>query len=269
MQFADPTAATSVTGGFSYNIDSRNYNFSFSVLSSAGRAGAGISLFLSSDSKLWTEDTGANTMVFNADKGFRAPGWRLGFGAILVKSQAAPTYSDSVTGKASVIYMAPDGARNDLAYNPTTSSYESYDSTYLRFDLATRILRAPDGTQFHFAADSFANGDARFLPTLIKDRNGNFINIYYRTLTNNSVVLDYVIDTAGRRIDFNYQNNRLVSVSQNRNGATFYFVRLDYAPFTIQTDFGGMATDPANINGTQVYFPVRITYPNGLNFRIG
>src|SRR5262249_13146565 len=93
--------------------------------------------------------------------------------------------------------------------------------------------------------------------------------IYYRTLTNNAVVLDYVIDTAGRRVDFNYQNNRLISVSQNRNGATFYFARLDYASVTVQTNFGTKVTDPPNINGAQVYLPVRITYPMGVNFRIG
>src|SRR5262249_45450556 len=69
MQLSDPTAGNSVVGGFSYNIDSRNYNFSFPVLSSAGRAGTGVSLLLSSDSKLWTDDTNTNTMVFNADKG--------------------------------------------------------------------------------------------------------------------------------------------------------------------------------------------------------
>jgi hypothetical protein len=30
-----------------------------------------------------------------------------------------------------------------------------------------------------------------------------------------------------------------------------------------------MITDPPNINGAQVYLPSRITYPNGVNFRIG
>ena len=268
MQLADPTAGASAVGGFSYNLDSRNFNFTFPVLSLAGRAGTGVSLFLGSDSKLWTADPNTGAMVFNADKGFPAPGWRLGFGAILVKTQAAPTYTNSVTGKASLIYMSPDGARHDLAFNPATGAYESYDSTFLRFELATRILRMSNGTQVHFTADSFANGDARFLPTLIKDRNGNFINIYYRTLTNNAVVLDYVIDTAERRIDFNYQNNRLTSISQNRNGSLFYFVRIDYTAYTIQTKFSSLITDPVNINGSQVYFPSRITYPTGVNFRI-
>ncbi|HKQ72777.1 MAG TPA: carboxypeptidase-like regulatory domain-containing protein, partial [Blastocatellia bacterium] len=268
MQLADPTAGASAVGGFSYNLDSRNFNFTFPALSLPGRAGTGVSLFLSSDSKLWTADPNAGVMVFNADKGFPAPGWRLGFGAILVKTQAAPTYSNSVTGKASLIYMSPDGARHDLAFNTTTGAYESYDSTYLRFELATRILRMPNGAQVHFSADSFANGDARFLPTLIKDRNGNFINIYYRTLSNNAVVLDYVIDTAGRRVDFNYQNNRLTSISQNRNGNTFYFVRIDYTPVTIQSKFNLAVTDPVNINGSQVFLPSRITYPTGVNFRI-
>ncbi|MGE0133073.1 MAG: hypothetical protein AB7U82_33770 [Blastocatellales bacterium] len=237
MQLVDPTAGSSSVGGFSYNLDSRNFNFTFPALALPGRAGMGLALALSYNSRLWTKDPGAGVMLFNGDKGFPAPGWQFGFGAILVKTQAAPTYSNSVTGKQSLIYVSPDGTRRDLAYNSVTSAYESYDSTYLRFDLATRILRMPNGAQVHFTADSFANGDARYLPALVKDRNGNFINIYYRTLTNNAVVIDYVIDTAGRRVDFNYQNNRLTSISQNRGGNLYYFVRLDYSPITIQTKF--------------------------------
>lgn len=113
-----------------------------------------------------------------------------------------------------------------------------------------------------------ANGDNLWLPTLIKDRNGNQINIYYRTLSNNAVVIDYVIDTAGRRIDFNYQNNRLTWIGQNRNGVWAYFVRIDYTPVTIQTNFEGpLTTDPININGAQVYLPSRITYPTGAQHR--
>ncbi|MGH9802780.1 MAG: hypothetical protein ACRD82_20625, partial [Blastocatellia bacterium] len=97
-----------------------------------------------------------------------------------------------------------------------------------------------------------------------------FITIAYRDLTTSAgikKVLDYVTDTAGRRIDFNYQNNRLTSISQDRGGTTYYFARLDYQPVTIQTSFSNLTTDPSNINGTAVYLPSRVTYPTGINYR--
>jgi hypothetical protein len=274
MQAADPTAGTASVGGVSINLDNKSYNFSAPLLSLPGRAGHGLALGVSYNSRTWTkaptssDPKKSGTMFFNGDQGFPAPGWLIGFGMVLVDSQADPAYANGVTGKASIIYIAPDGTRRDLAYNAATASFESYDSSYLRFEAATRILRMPNGAQIAFLQESMAAGHTQFLPTWIKDRNGNLINIYYRTLSNGAVVTDYAIDTAGRRIDFNYQNDRLVSVSQNRNGTVFKFINLDYQPVTIQTSFlSTLALDPVAINGTQVYLPSRITYPNGINYR--
>lgn len=42
-------------------------------------------------------------------------------------------------------------------------------------------------------------------------------------MSNGAVVIQYLINTAGRRIDFNYQNNRLTSISQDCSGVTFYY----------------------------------------------
>ena len=82
------------------------------------------------------------------------------------------------------------------------------------------------------------------------------------------MVIDYVIDTAGRRIDFNYQNNRLTWIGQNRNGVWAYFVRIDYTPVTIQTNFAApLTTNPVNINGAQIYLPSRLTFPTGVQHR--
>lgn len=74
-------------------------------------------------------------------------------------------------------------------------------------------------------------------------------------MSNGAVVIQYLINTAGRRIDFNYQNNRLTSISQDCSGVTFYYLRIDYSPVIIQTNFYNMTTDPATINGSQVYLP--------------
>jgi RHS repeat-associated protein len=269
LQSVDPTAGSASVGGWSYNLDSTNYNFTAPVLSLPGRAGLGVTLAMSYNSRVWVKHPGGGAMAFNPDRGFPAPGWRIGFGAIQARTNTGGSYSNSVTGKQSYIYIAPDGTRHDLAYNSSTGYYESYNSSYIRFEPVNRVLQMPNGTRAYFQIDSMSNSTNQFLPNYVIDRNGNFINIYYQTLSNGAVVIQYLIDTAGRRVDFNYQNNRLVSVSQNRNSVTFYYLRLDYQPITIQTNFYNMTTDPVSINGTQVYFPVRITFPTGINYRFG
>jgi hypothetical protein len=53
-------------------------------------------------------------MVFNGDRGFSAPGWHTGFGAIQIRDSNGG-YNNSATGLHSIIYIAPDGTRHDLA----------------------------------------------------------------------------------------------------------------------------------------------------------
>ncbi len=269
MQAADPTAGMASVGGWSYNLESGNYNFTLPAVSLPGRAGLNTALALSYNSKVWTKAANLNTMVFNGDRGFPAPGWRLGFGVIQTKDSSGNAYLSGTTGQASLLYIEPSGTRHELKYNGATG-YESYDSSYLKYLVATQTLYFPDGTKLKFGAYSYSanNRDFQALPTEIKDRNGNYVTIAYKTLPNEKVVIDYFIDTAGRRVDFNYDSNRLTWIGQNRNGSWFYYVRLDYQPITIQTNFvTPLVTDPSNINGVQVYMPVRITYPTGGSYR--
>jgi RHS repeat-associated protein len=285
MQSIDPTAGSASVGGFSYNLDSKNYNFMAPVMGLAGRAGLDLSLALSYNSNVWVRDAASNTVAFNADRGFPAPGWHIGFGAIQIHTNTTGVYSNGVTGQSSIIYIAPDGTRRDLAQIPNTTKYKTYDSSYIVFDAAAQIMYFPNGTQAKYGSDGYGNNgysydasnyDFQALPIEIKDRNGNFITIKYKTLNCGSnglkTVIDYVTDTAGRRVDFNYQNNRLTSISQPRSGPGWtqphWYVYIDYDPVTIQTNFsGGATTDPSTINGTVVYFPTRITYATGVNFR--
>jgi hypothetical protein len=206
-------------------------------------------------------------MFYNADRGFPAPGWRLGFGAIqgINNGGNIGPYTNSITGKASFLYLQPDGTRRDLAYNSATGKYESYDSSYLDFDATTKILRTTNGTQITFGVSATASGDYQFLPTQIKDRNGNFLTIVYKQLSNNDTVLDYVLDTLGRRIDFYYANNRLTEIRQDRNGTLFKYAIIDYTAVTLSGTFSSVPT--RDLSGTTVYLPSRITYPTGVNLR--
>jgi hypothetical protein len=124
MQSGDPTMGNATIGGLSYLFDSQNLNFTAPILSLAGRAGLHLSLAMSYNSRVWNNNSG--TWFFNPDKGFPGPGWRIGFGAIQGINNAGNVgpYTNSVTGKASFLYIAPDGSRHDLAYNTTTTKYE-------------------------------------------------------------------------------------------------------------------------------------------------
>ena len=268
LQNADPTAGNAVTGGLSVNLDSGNFSFTAPVLALPGRAGLNLSLSLTYNSKIWSPGTGG-VSVFNADKGFPGPGWRL-FGAIQGISNGGNIgpYANSTTGRQSFIYIAADGTRHDLAYNSVSGLYESYDASWLDFNAATKVLRATDGTKITFGVSATASGDFQLLPTQIKDRHGNFITIAYKTLSSSDSVVDYLLDTLGRRIDFYYENNRLREIRQDRGGVLWKYVIISYQPVTISFDPQNLpATDPAAMNGAQIYLPARITYPTGHNLR--
>ncbi|MEP7340786.1 MAG: S8 family serine peptidase, partial [Acidobacteriota bacterium] len=294
---SDPTGGGG-TGQESINLGSQNFNFSAPVLSLNGRAGLGLNLALTYNSKVWNLSSG--TMFFNADKGFPGPGWRLGFGVIQGKNKnntVGPNgvigpYQSSTTGKDSYIYISQDGSRHDLAKNATSGLYESYDSSYMDFNESSKVLRMMDGTQITFATTY----DYQCLPTEIKDRNGNKITITNAAIvngdkdpnnpnnpfpSNGDVAIDYITDTMGRKIDFYYESNRLIFVRQLRNSdsanpanwglyaktnpAWINYATIAYQPVLVSLNFGSLGVDP-NINGTNVWVPSAITYPNGNNY---
>ena len=154
---------------------------------------------LSYSSNVWVNN------AFNTDRGFPGPGWRLGFGSLLFTNPPSSWgYNNATTGTFSLLYLAPDGTRHALKYNSANGLYESYDSTYLSYNNSTSILTTASGTQLYFGAlsTSAVSRDFQAYVTKVTDRNGNFVNITYKTLSNEAMVPDYVIDTAERRIDF-------------------------------------------------------------------
>ena len=153
MQAADPTTGGSVIGGLSVNMVSKQYNFTAPVMGLAGRAGMNLSVGLSYSSRVWTDVAGVR--AFNVERGFPAPGWRLGFGSLLFTNP--PTswgYASSITGGFTLLYLAPSGSRHELKYNSATDRYESYDATYLSYNNNTATLTTTDGTQLYFGAVS-------------------------------------------------------------------------------------------------------------------
>ncbi len=286
----DPTEPTDPTGGgqtgaTSINLGSQNINFAAPVLSLSGRAGLGLDLAMNYNSKVWMKDTATSKIVFNSDKGYPAPGWRIGFGAIEGKNNSGAVGPFlGTTGNLSYTYIEPDGSRHELNSGVNSGSptiFTSFDSTYIEFDSSSKKLRFMNGTCVTFGSTSV--NDFLFLPTQIKDRNGNFITIQNQTQSNNNVVIDYIIDTLGRYIDFFYENDRLTRVRELRTAnnqnvtswlsvpigdPTWYnYLIIDWQPVTVSVSFSGLTTDPTTINGTQVFMPARLDYPSGHSYK--
>ncbi|MBL8189756.1 MAG: S8 family serine peptidase, partial [Acidobacteria bacterium] len=274
---ADPTGGEA-TGQSSINLGSQNVNFVAPIVSLAGRGGLGVNLALYYNSNIYVKN--GDSIAFNTDKDVAGVGWRIGFGSIegIPSGNSIIPFSDPISGKNTFLFIRPDGGRHVLAQVDSSNIYTSYDSTWLEFDRANKILRTMNGTQISFIIPTHGGNAVgkRMLPSQIKDRNGNFITITNAEISNGNSVsnnshdwgIDYITDTMGRTIDFYYESNLLRKVRQNRGGTYFDFVTLSYAPVTISTNFNSLTTDPGNLNGTQVWMPWWIEYPTGHTHRI-
>ena len=112
----------------------------------------------------------------------------------------------------------PDGSRH-TAYTKSGSTYITKD--YWLLNLGTSyVLTLTNGTKIYYGQIGTSNPHypqhSVYYANKIQDASGNEINIYYKYL-GTILVIDYVIDTIGRRIDFTYNTinyvTRLTSIS--------------------------------------------------------
>lgn len=189
------TARTDIvnrTGTGAEDLLSGNVNFGISLLSLPGRSGLNLGLGLSYNSRVWSKV--GSTVAFDTDRGFPAPGFRLGFPVV------HPRFYNSATGTAAYLPITPGGGHMELRRVGSSSVYESADSSYTQLtdNCSWLLLKTTDGTQMTFSS---ANG--QWVCTQIKDRNGNYITINY----NGSGNISTIVDTLDRTITFNYDSN--------------------------------------------------------------
>lgn len=248
----DPLNAT---GGSGENPLSQNFNWTVPLVSLNGRAGLDLNIALSYNSLVWTR-TG-DYMLFDHDKGFPGPGFRLGFPVI------QQLHYNSETGKQGYVLITPDGGRTELRRVGNSVLFESADSAHVLLDTNSMTLRTPDGLQFSYAA--IGN---QFQCTQIKDRNGNYITIEYV-----SGRLNKVIDTLERQIKFNYDAaGLLISITQTWNDGQPSVTEHPWAEFTytdttIQTTFPGLTVDgPANSTTIKTLWKVTLADDSHFDF---
>ncbi len=214
-----------------------NFNAAFPLYSLGGR-GLGASLTLFYNSRVWAVHGSAIT--FNPTQGWPFAGFSLGFGRIF-------TYGSGSSTK--YVLIDPDGTRRYLGTgsDTTTSTYTTNDGSHITFvgsKTSGGSLYFNDGTKVTITVTN-----NRLLPTKIRDANGNYISIGYKTYNSSTFpwrqALDYVTDTLGRALQFNYDscaNLSSITVPAFGSGTTD-IVKFDYQSISISNSFSGLTVE--------------------------
>lgn len=250
----DPGNQTGNPTGTSNESAAGNGNFQISapIIALAGRS-LDVNLSLNYNSRLWSKS--GNTMSYDSDRGFPAPGWSFGFGKMMFMG----TQGGCMLVDADGTRHGYTGSISNYSYGGYTSSVFSghtadgtlidYNCAYSSSSYGTSVsgsVTLPNGTVISYNS-SLANGQQAF-PTQILDVHGNYINITYRN--NRGPEIQTVTDTMGRVVTFNYDSlNRLISVTAPKmdNAGTRTVVRIHYKQITLSPGFAYPLTmDTAN-----------------------
>ncbi len=262
----DPGNQTGDAPGTSPDAGAGNGNFQLSapVAALPGR-GIDLGLSLNYNSRVWSK--AGNVMSFDAEKGFPAPGWNLGFGKMMFLGTSggcilidADGTNRGYTGTISN-YNYTNYSSTSFTGHTTDGSFIDYScsvSTYNGVTSMSGSSSLPSGTKVDYYANS-TNGKQAF-PTRIADAQGNFISVAYRN--NRGPEIQTVIDTMGRAVTFNYDSiNRLISVDVPKmdNAGTRTAVRLHYKQITLNPGFAYPLT--TDTNNSYPYVVDAIYYP--------
>ncbi|MEK6303905.1 MAG: hypothetical protein AABO41_24640 [Acidobacteriota bacterium] len=169
---------------------------------------------------------GGTTYVFDPIQSWPSPGFSLGFGRIVY-------YNGYVDGNLvswhSFMLIEPNGTRRSLGVGTDygSNTLQTTDGSHI-----TYVGNAADGgTLFYNDGTTVTIGKVnnRLLPTQITDTNGNYIQVAYKWETNfPGIAINYIVDTLGRVISFNYGewpappgSTRLTSIRTPTGGVTF------------------------------------------------
>ncbi|HTT23525.1 MAG TPA: RHS repeat-associated core domain-containing protein [Candidatus Sulfotelmatobacter sp.] len=231
------------------NLFSQDVSYTVPILSLVGRAGLSLNLSMTYNSKVWI--TSGSTIYLDGDKGWPAPGWRLGLGRIDGVYAGGDGYNH-------YYFIESDGSVHDLRYNGTDGLYESVDSTYVDFNDSTGVLRRNDGTQITFALIGGTGGYV--LPIQVKDRNGNYLTINYSGTGQN---ISSIVDTVGRTVSFSYNGDgTLATISKTGFGGAARTWTFSYSNITLSYSFASSLTVNGPTSGSSFKVLSSITFPN-------
>jgi RHS repeat-associated protein len=231
-----------------------NFNLAMPLIGLGGR-GIGAGLTLNYNSRVWSRHGSAVT--FSALGGWPFAGFSVGFGRILKYGPSANT---------TLVLIDPDGTRHLLGSGDayTSGTYQTTDGTHITYVGSATYggtLYYNDGTQVTISVDN-----NRLLATRIKDSNGNYVEIAYKYGVASPLAIDFVKDTQGRIINFNYDGSgNLISITAPgyggtaQNPVTRTVAQFDYQSLTLAYNFSELTVENAPTGAVSVlrhvYFP--------------
>lgn len=244
-----------------------NFTWEVPIDNLVGR-GLALSLTLYYNSRIWSRRN--NSMAFDAITGWPAPGYSLGFGRIVAYDLAGS--GSSTTCK--YMWVEPDGTRRYLGsglwwdWGGTGPFHSSEGSHIVYYGDAQSggYLKYKDGTTVTI---SMVNN--RLLPTMILDRNGNHVQVSYKDnpSTYAPMAIDYVTDSLGRVISFQYDANYRLSAivvpgfgGTAQNPVSQTVAQFDYQTFSPTYGFTGLTVERTPITLMRlkhIYFPATST----------
>lgn len=260
------------TGKKEVTLGSRNFNWTLPILKLPGRAGMDLDLTLYYNSLIWTKQGTTTKIGLNKGFPFGNGGWTAnGFELHLPYLQQR--YQNQDHAGWAYLLVLPSGGRVELRQIGTSNIYESVDGLFTQVtDNGTSgaIMRTKDGMQYTFGFNEM--GTNQFGQpvvkgrkcTQIKDRNGNFITAAYTT----AGTITSITDTLGRVVNFNFDptTNRLMSITQLRDGVTYTFASFTYTNLTYSVNF--VPPDAGNnTNGAVTGVITQINLPDGTYHR--
>jgi RHS repeat-associated protein len=221
-----------------------NFELPIRIVNLGGR-GLATSLMLYYNSEVWGAyfDPARNSTVYAFDpiQSWPSPGFSLGFGRITYYNG----YYDSGLGDTMYTFMLidPNGTRHQfqgVGASVGNNTLQTTDGSHI-----TYIGNCLGGTLFFNDGTAVTIGKVsnRLLPTQITDTNGNYIQIAYHWETNfPPMAINYIVDTLGRVIQFNYgewpapSSTSLSSISSPTGGVTLGYQTVTMNPNFLRTD---------------------------------
>lgn len=244
------------------DLFSGNYHWSTPLISLPGRNGLDLNLSLHYNSLQWVRY--GNTMYYDPDWFITLPtGLTTGFNLGFPEIENGYTY-DGVT---SYVVTLPSGYRvpmRQVYLSGSTAKYEAADGSYMYLVLQgtnAPVLYLPDGTQYVYGATSAITLGKRC--SLVRDSNGNRINIVYGS--NGSI--STITDTLGRVLNFVYETTygHLMQITQNWLGQTHVLAQFDYALQPFSYNFSAISNVAVNApaNNSQISVLTRVITNDG------
>lgn len=264
--------------------ENSNFSITAPILAVSGRAGLDLNLGLTYNSRVWTKM--GQDISFDMNKDTPAPGWSLGFGKILNFGGQSIVQFDgngsvtSFTGsvKTETNKYIIEGQSTDGSFvKVRTVTNTNYVSGQHYISSATTNLKYPDGTRVDYyrweTGNLPLNSTMTMVPSVIYDKHGNYIQIFYHPYNQDGRFINYIKDTLGRIYTFNYTQTNgkyyLTSITgpglkENGVATQRTFAIFNYKDHTLAYNFSGLTPKVRDNNNSikvlsSIYYPATNT----------